>query len=382
MPALSDTSTPRPSWLRRVVAFAVMLVFTELLLRALFCAHISFGSPPNCGVHPEILARLYYAYSSGHYSTLPLRSDITKPDPNRGYRTVPHVQIREVSGAPLHTNSLGVRGTREYAMPKPAGVSRIVALGDSLTFGEGLADNETWPAQLESALPNTEVVNFGERGYAHDQMYFALQDDGLPLKPDAVILGFFENDVWRDVLTYYCYEKPRLSKVGDSWQFENIPVPTPTQVRNRYLAMPLLYAIPHGLIDALSEPSMSVQGGEDRAAEIIDQIRAKTLASGARFILVNIPEHLDAPPSQQGFFHDYCARTGVECVDTWPQYRLVAGTDDPQKIKERFLRPHDIHYSREGYAVVAAELRKYLSEHPLVPGSHDARPEEHAGPAK
>jgi hypothetical protein len=112
----------------------------------------------------------------------------------------------------VSTNSRGIRGSREYADPKPSSVLRMVALGDSVTFGVGVPDDATWPAQLEAALPGVEVLNLGEPAYAHDQMYFALRDDGMAFEPDAVILGFYDNDLGRNELTFYCSEKPRFSR--------------------------------------------------------------------------------------------------------------------------------------------------------------------------
>jgi lysophospholipase L1-like esterase len=251
-------------------------------------------------------------------------------------------------------------------MPKPPSAMRIVTLGDSQTFGEGVKDNETWPAQLEAALPGTEVANLGERAYAHDQMYYALADDGLSIDPDVVIVGFYPNDVWRDVLTYYCYEKPRFSPGSSGWQIENMPVPTPVEVRNRYLLMPLVYAVPKALVDAFTEPSMTVEGGDDRAGEIFRRMRETAEQHGARFLVVNMPEHLENSPDNHGFFYDYCKTSGAECVDAWPLFRALAGTDDPAELRKRYLRPNDIHYSRAGHAVIAEALKRHFAERPLT----------------
>ena len=55
------------------------------------------------------------------------------------------------AGAPLSTNGHGFRG-REVAHAKPPGVVRIVGLGDSVMFGQGVADDETYLAILEAEL--------------------------------------------------------------------------------------------------------------------------------------------------------------------------------------------------------------------------------------
>jgi lysophospholipase L1-like esterase len=266
----------------------------------------------------------------------------------------------------MSTNSLGMRGPREYPMPRPPTGLRIAAVGDSFTFGEGVADDATWPAQLERSLHDTEVMNLGEPAYAHDQMYFALSDVGMRMQPDAVIVGFYIHDLWRDELTFYCSDKPRFSAVLGGWRIDNVPVPTPWVAYDSDRRIPLLYAAPRILIESLLQPSLTDQSGSERAPEALRRMRALTEGAGARFVLVNLPDQPGQPPMRQGFFSTYCARTHAECVDAAPLFSTMAGTTDPEALRTRYQRPHDIHYSSEGYAVVAEALRRYFSEHPLT----------------
>src|SRR5690349_16112554 len=60
----------------------------------------------------------------------------------------------------LWSNALGLRD-RDYVTPKPANVKRILILGDSFTYGSGVADNAaTFPELLEQQL-NTDLSRFG-----------------------------------------------------------------------------------------------------------------------------------------------------------------------------------------------------------------------------
>jgi hypothetical protein len=359
---------PRP-----VRMLALSLLVAELSLRALFALYVRFGRPPNCGLEPT-LARLHYAYANGRYSMLPSESDRTMQyDARRGHKHRAGLRETVEGGVRVSTNRLGARGVREYAQPKPSGVLRVVALGDSQTFGEGVADAATWPAQLERALAGVEVLNFGERAYAHDQMYFALLDAGLAAQPDAVVVGYFEPDAWRNTREFYCYEKPRFVHADDGWSVENQPVPRPAAVRARQLWQPLLFAVPKALFGYLSDPlNRDPVGGSSETEEILGRMRAASEAARARFVLVYIPEHMEDAPRRTGFFHSYCARTGTECVDPWPRFRAVAGTSDRTALRQRFLRPNDIHYSAAGYAVVAEALRAHFVEHPLGPAPRRA----------
>jgi hypothetical protein len=346
------------------VLFSVVL--TEVLLRGGLTVYARFGPPPNCGVRPELLGRLLYVYAHDRPSPAAMGEEGIVPDPHRGYRHASGLRTRLLQGVPVSTNSRGMRGSREFDMPRPASVVRVVALGDSFTFGEGVPDDATWPAQLEAGLPGTEVANLGERAYAHDQMYFALSDDGMPLEPDAVILGFYPNDQWRDELTFYCSDKPRFSPGVDGWTIENEPVPSPWDVYDRYRRLPLLYAVPRLVGEMWTQPPTTDRSGEDRAAEILRRMREMVEAAGARFLLVNLPDHPDGPPETRGFFYEYCVRPGAECVDPWPAFRAAAGTDDPVALRARYQRPQDIHYSRDGYAVVAEALRLHFVQHPIL----------------
>lgn len=59
--------------------------------------------------------------------------------------------VRERFPFRMTTNARGFRGP-VLARAKPAGALRVVAVGNSSTFGWGVNDDETYPAQLEHAL--------------------------------------------------------------------------------------------------------------------------------------------------------------------------------------------------------------------------------------
>lgn len=366
---MSNTPPPpqpsrRSRWARRALALLASLAFTEALLHGAFWV-FAHSTKPNCGVRPELLGRLIHAYSHGRPA--PGVVDGMIADPHRGYRHAPNLRNEELHGARMSTNSRGMRGSREYPVPRPPSVIRVAAIGDSFTFGEGLPDDQTWPAQLERAVPGLEVMNLGERGYAHDQMYYALRDDGMPLAPDVVIVGFYLNDLWRDELTFYCTEKPRFSPgPSGAWVTDNVPVPTPWEAYDRMHRLPFLYAVPRILFDAIRQPALTDRSGEERGAESLRRMRALAEGSGARFVMVNLPDHPESPPRSGGFFHEFCARTHAECVDAAPLFREAAGTADPNAMRARFQGRYGIHYSPEGYAVVVDALRRHFAERPLA----------------
>jgi lysophospholipase L1-like esterase len=136
-------------------------------------------------VRPRIILRL-------------LDTDVTLPyvredlevfwSPTPGFRGV-------FGGKTVSINHLGVRGA-EVALPKGVGTRRIVCFGDSITFGFGVGDDETYPVALEQSLGpgKNEVINAGVTGYSSYQA-LGLARRLLPrLQADAALLLIGWND--------------------------------------------------------------------------------------------------------------------------------------------------------------------------------------------
>jgi lysophospholipase L1-like esterase len=97
------------------------------------------------------------------------------------------------------TNSHGMR-SREIDERKPPGTIRIAVIGDSITFGYWVAEDDTFSRQLESQLnpPGSspiEVLNFGVPGYNLDQETERLRSGLLRFSPDLVIVAVCLNDL-------------------------------------------------------------------------------------------------------------------------------------------------------------------------------------------
>ena len=77
-------------------------------------------------------------------------------DPDLIYRLPSHASgtdVKEEFTVTIQTNSQGLRD-REYLAEKPDRLfSRLLVLGDSMTFAEGAEANETYPKVLERVWP-------------------------------------------------------------------------------------------------------------------------------------------------------------------------------------------------------------------------------------
>ncbi len=109
------------------------------------------------------------------------------------------VESRWFSHLSYQINSLGLRGPE---VPKDKPGLRILALGNSCTFGWGVSFEKCWTELLESQLnegiagDSIGVVNAGVPGYSSYQGKIHLQKL-LYLKPDIVLIIFGWNDHWR-----------------------------------------------------------------------------------------------------------------------------------------------------------------------------------------
>ena len=130
-------------------------------------------------------------------------ADLWRPLPTQaGWAGQPNARGLH-AGVPVAFNGFGLRD-RERS-PQPAhGTVRVLALGDSVTFGMGVPAEQTFPRQTEALLNGAaarssgtpvEVLNMGIPGYNTLHELALLREVGLGLKPDVVVVGFLYNDI-------------------------------------------------------------------------------------------------------------------------------------------------------------------------------------------
>lgn len=115
------------------------------------------------------------------------------PDARLSHRLRPGARV-EVGGVAYRVSSLGTRGPEPRASPR----FRVLALGDSVTMGWGVAETHSWPSRFGRALAararESEVINAAVLGWGVAQ-YVARFDELVPtLAPDLVLIGYFPND--------------------------------------------------------------------------------------------------------------------------------------------------------------------------------------------
>jgi len=129
-------------------------------------------------------------------------------DPVRHYAMRPGAEA-SVDGWTFRVSSHRTRGA-DFPREKPAGERRLLCLGDSFAFGLWADEQETLGGHLvrlanaaEAERGSSErwrALELGVPGYDSAQQLAALEQDGLALEPDVVVLYFNTNDIVREGL--------------------------------------------------------------------------------------------------------------------------------------------------------------------------------------
>mgnify|MGYP002632243518 CR=1 FL=1 len=212
--------------------------------------------------------------------------------------------VRTEQGVLATINTLGLRGP-EPVVPKPEGIRRLLATGDSSVYGFGVADDEPFISVAAKALSSGERPVEGHNaaipGYSTYQTINLLEMRALDLEPDVLVVANlwsdnnFDSFVDRDLLSAYS-------------SFEQTP-----RARVERLLQPLaLYRLLHWQLVSESEQAAArkvgwtvgggAQVGErrvsiDEYARNLDRIAQLGLSAGAELVFVVLPNQEDLTPN-------------------------------------------------------------------------------------
>jgi lysophospholipase L1-like esterase len=118
-------------------------------------------------------------------------------------KAYPHPE--QESSFAVSTDGRGLRGPL-HSVDKPVGTRRVMTMGCSTTFGWGVDDAESYPAQLEERLQaggygKWEVINAGQPGYTSFQGLWLWDQVARDYDPDVVLIGFVVQDARRAAYT-------------------------------------------------------------------------------------------------------------------------------------------------------------------------------------
>lgn len=219
-------------------------------------------------------------------------SDITLPfmrkdaevfwSPEPGYRGA-------FQGHPVSINSLGLRGDEVATGRAPGGRRRLLAFGDSITFGYGVGDEDSYPRQLglRLAASHVEVVNAGVTGFTSHQVLGYVRRFVPLLRPDAISVCIG----WNDGNGRTADDREYARRLALARDVEGIldDVYIYRALKGVYLRAGL-----RGPRDARPVPRVSLAQYRENLASIVDEARRV----GVRPVFVALPRRKD--PAESG----------------------------------------------------------------------------------
>lgn len=267
----------------------------------------------------------------------------------------------------MHTNGQRMRGP-EVALRKPEQGLRVACLGDSHTWGDGVADDETWPAQLqERAGPGVEVLNCGVNGYDTLQEVLWYERFVEPLDPDLVLLCYFANDVAARGLR----EKGARPKIDTlaAWTHPKRPGWI-RSLRDTSVAVDLLcdrvwrWRSLRSRQDSWDSRYVPTDPGWQRARGALIRLRDRCARDGRELRVVFFPYLV-----RQGAVFEssevlavaraFCEENGIVCFDG--ESALLAALGDRGTAALR-VSLSDFHANGEAYDAFAAAVARWLAE--------------------
>ena len=263
-------------------------------------------------------------------------------DDELGWRYLPGARVRHRTQDFDVQVEIDARGLRD-ASPAPAGSRPIAALGDSLTFGWGVEEAQAFPALLER-LTGVPVENLGVSGYGTDQELLFFRRAGAALAPRALVVTVCGNDV-EEVARRSTYgrAKPWFRPGGPPLASEP-PAAEGFFVRWSQLARSLHKALAERAARPLSPPEV-----DEARAEVVALLaelgRLAAEGQGGLLVCAAGEPWLAGPLSERG----------IAFLDLGPALER-AGRAAPVTFA------HDLHWTAQGHAAVAAAVAERLGE--------------------
>ncbi len=243
--------------------------------------------------------------------------DFYEPAPDYAYKMQPNLTFEFANPyhgyrGTVHTNALGLRGG-PVVVPKPPGVARILFIGDSMTAGLEVNENDTFEAvcsRLLGGAPHIDVVNAGVRGYNLDNVLAFLQNVGIGLEPDLVVYTFVDNDLtanadfspetsdWSRGLTLSGLAGRIAAYSHLTYRFQLLQQQITLRRQTDNKQNERVY-VPRGLYALFTTTTYLTDASAVLTGQRIAYMDSLCRVHGARFVLAGAPHRLEiSPPAQ------------------------------------------------------------------------------------
>jgi hypothetical protein len=334
-------------------------------------------------------------------------------DPATAYRLAPGARVPYRFAEGNTTFDINSQGLREDHVigPPAVGVTRLLNLGDSFTFGMGVNADQAFPALLNGAVAadggKVESINAGVFGYGTDNEAAWLRTYGWPLQPRIVLVGFFVGNDVKDVMLGMdkttVDKDGRLVAASASLQAMGQPAAAEEtgdapaagggvkgwleQNSHAYLFLRNVYYRLTGAATKVQKPTIfdsasfflkdqppEISAGWDKTLAILDAMRADAQAHRATLVVVAIPTREQAQDTYWAEMQRQFGLSDAALQRDLPQRQLAAWaarTESPLidllpgftaagKTKLLYFRT-DRHWNAGGHALAATLIRQGLT---------------------
>jgi hypothetical protein len=340
---------------------ALPLALAEAILRVSFAVRQEI--PPTLDASLEKEWRWAEQHLAAGRATL---SDAFAHDPQLGWR---------VAGVQAPRGESGERAPR-----------RMLFVGDSYTYGQGVDPRETFARRLGERLrPDWEVLNLAAPGYGTDQQVLSFEGVAASFAPDVVILGFYVRDYPRNLVTFRDYAKPMFVPDGEGLRLVNAPVIAPEALFEAYasgerriggeprwyLGIEISRKLRERWIERISEDAL----GWRVLSRIMARFARNVRASGAEPVWLVIPNRDVVTRDRSDWerleilCEERCAELEMPCLRLADAFVAHSRANSENPVyRDRAVGGH---LSATGHAVVEREIASFLSRSGLLGGRGD-----------
>ncbi len=322
---------------RKLLLWLATLLGPPLLLALALEAALRIALPPP---DPRSQATLLETSGRKEVTDLPdanpmgmvMRSDV----PGLVYELKPNRRWNFL-GVEIRTNSHGFRGA-EFGEAKPAGVLRVVGLGDSVMFGWGVPEPSTYMGRLRTALgvrfgSGVEVLNCAVPGYNTQQQAILLARRCARFSPDLVLVGYTLND-------------------GEPALYQDPPQPS-------LLEHSRLFELFRDLWVARLRPPDRDQEGRERIVRGLEQLAAVARRQQIPVVFLIYPQRLrqydETLPERTA------RRLGFVMIDLYAAFDVLYRERGLDGIEDVYLSATDAHPNAEGHQMIASAAEPVLA---------------------
>jgi lysophospholipase L1-like esterase len=329
----------------------------------------------------------------------------------------PKIVNDEVLRYKIEPNS-GAHDSWGYRNKKVPQTAKIVAIGDSHTYGISATASNSWPAFLQR-ISSKDTYNLSLGGYGPAEYFYLMEDKALELDPEMIIVGFYlGNDlkdsfnavysvsIWedlRDLDISYSFDEDENNKEANSESFTDWLSANSVLYRiisssfigdnlrqQRRISkgedIPILDLPEHGIntgftpdrrLEGLDLSTPEVREGLSLTLEYFNRMNQLAREKQVGFLVVIIP-------TKEGVFSEFISKSD-ELSESYKLDKLIQNEEVVSKLVQRYFVDHEIpyldvlgplknaagseqiypnnfggHSNKNGYRIIAESINKYL----------------------